>query len=102
MIYVFKCTSCGYKNDYWYKSWRDLDEPPDCQCCGDEMQRVYTAPAIRPNGIKKAPPGTVEVGNEQPEPRQIDHMVGIEDKIYEAINTCDLDGSGDYELRNLN
>lgn len=100
-LYEFKCT-CGKRVEEFFM----VKEEKRCRCivCGEMMQRVYTPPAVRPNGIKRTPAGAVELGTEYPSvPAPRDRFENAEHELAQVIEQApDLDGSGDCELSKLN
>lgn len=63
MIYPYKCPDCRK----YVEEIRPASEAGAlmlCPDCGQVMCRVYTPVACRPNGIRRTPPGQVELGND--------------------------------------
>lgn len=81
MLYEYKCMKCGFSDEYWYR-YNNVSTPLHC---GKEMDRVYTPPVVRPNGIMRDPPGQVCMGTERPNPKKVDHMDGVEREMYHAV-----------------
>lgn len=91
-LYGFSC-SCGAEIEE-FRHVSECSSPKECPICNNDMQRVFTPPAVRPNGIRKTPSGLVELGNERPEPKKVDYMDGIERIANDFLNQ-----SSDPEVR---
>jgi putative FmdB family regulatory protein len=99
MLYEYKC-ECGHRAEEFFP-YKDYQSTIPCPVCFDTMHRVFTTFALH-EPKRKTPNGMVELGNDYPSVKEVDHMDGIEQTINEVLDSgVDLDGSGDLELNKL-
>lgn len=86
MLYEFRCNECNTNTEIFFTSHNEY-HIPSCVVCNNKLTRVYTAPALRCNGIRKTQPGLIEMGNDYPSVEKKDESYDTLDKeINEYIN----------------
>jgi hypothetical protein len=96
MLYEFYCNTCDTNTEIFFTSHKEY-HIPNCVVCNKPLIRVFTAPSLRCNGIKKTPNGMVEMGNDYPSIPTVDRYAGVEKEMHEYINS-----NSDLEMSKLN
>ena len=50
-IYEYTCRACGADFEHWHASIKDITSPACPECAAIEVQRRFSAPAIRMGGV---------------------------------------------------